>query len=415
MQKVVVAFCITLLIPLTSAALGAFSGQLTLRGSKETISPRSVLSPTLGESAYNRSVELRLMPEYRHDVNRIGLHYELVGSVNELNSLSLPEGLDAFTNRIPDDRLRFMDLSTRIASDDERIAYHRIDRLFWRRDAEWGSLTIGRSALTWGNGLIFNPMDLFNPFAPTDVERDYKLGDDLLLLNLYPADWNGGLDWQVLLVPRRDPRSGNLRADNSSLAIKAHFFTREAEWDLLASVHYDEPVLALGRVGTLGNAVWRMDASVTFARNGNTYLSTVANVDRSWSIGGRNWYGSLEFHFNSFGIRHYRNLLREVDLIQRLQRADLFTVGRMYLASSLQVELHPLLNLHLVGIANLEDPSGVLLPQVVWSVRQNLELTLGGNLHVGPAGTEFGGLPVPLTNQTVESPDRAYLWIKAFF
>jgi hypothetical protein len=22
--------------------------------------------------------------------------------------------------------------------------------------------------LTWGNGMLFNPMDLFNPFAPTD-------------------------------------------------------------------------------------------------------------------------------------------------------------------------------------------------------------------------------------------------------
>ena len=38
----------------------------------------------------------------------------------------------------------------------------------------WGVVCVGRQAVTWGNGLIFNPMDLFNPFSPVDIERDYK-------------------------------------------------------------------------------------------------------------------------------------------------------------------------------------------------------------------------------------------------
>ncbi len=394
----------------------SFSGQWTLRASHDAYSSQSVLAPAIGESAFNRSMEFRLMPDYRIDrENQLSLHYEVVGSVNELNAVSLPGGLDTFVSGIPDDGRRVMDLTSRISSDEERIVYHRIDRLSWRHDAGWGSLTLGRAAITWGNGLVFNPMDLFNPFAPTDVERDYKLGDDLVLMNLYPAGWNGGLDWQVLLVPRRDPATGSLRADHSSLAIKAHFFTAGAEWDLLASIHYDEPVFGVGRVGTLGNAVWRADATVTFGESGQTYVSAVANIDRSWTIGGLNWYGSLEFHYNSVGTDNYRSLLSEDDLIERLQRGELYTVGRTYLAPSLQVEVHPLVNLYLAGIVNLDDPSGVALPRVVWSVRQNLELTLGGSFSIGPEGTEFGGLPVPFSSQVSESPDRAYVWVKGYF
>jgi hypothetical protein len=123
----------------------------------------------------------------------------------------------------------------------------------------------------------------------------------------------------------------------------------------------------------------------------------------------------LEFHFNSVGTDHYESLLTEEDLIERLERGELYTVGRTYLAPSLQVELHPLVNLYLAGIVNLKDPSGVALPRLVWSVRQNLELTLGGSLNVGPAGTEFGGLPVPFTDQVLEAPDRAYVWLKGYF
>lgn len=397
-----------------SAALN-ISGQWTLRASHDDYSSQSVLFPVIGESAFNRSAELRLMTNYRTGANQFTLHYEGVGSISELATVDLPEGLDTFSAGIPDDRRRVMDLSSQFAGDEERLAYHRLDRLFWRHDTDWGSLTLGRTAITWGNGLVFNPMDLFNPFAPTDVERDYKLGDDLVLLDLYPADWNGGLDWQVLMVPRRDPLTWSLRADQSSLALKTHFFVGDVEWDLLASLHYDEPVLGFGRVGTIGSAVWRTDATVTFAKSGHTYFSAVANIDRSWTLGGLNWYGSLEFHYNSIGTNRYAFILTETELLNRLERGELYTIGRSYFSPSLQVELHPLVNLYLAGIVNLEDPSGVLLPRLTWSIRQNLELTLGSNVMIGPAGTEFGGLPLPLTENVLESPDRIYLWLKGWF
>ena len=38
--------------------------------------------------------------------------------------------------------------------------------------------------MSWGNGLVFQPMDLFNPFTPTAVDRDYKPGNDLLLVEM---------------------------------------------------------------------------------------------------------------------------------------------------------------------------------------------------------------------------------------
>jgi hypothetical protein len=32
----------------------------------------------------------------------------------------------------------------------------------------------------WGNGLVFQVLDLFNPFPPNAVDREYKPGSDML-------------------------------------------------------------------------------------------------------------------------------------------------------------------------------------------------------------------------------------------
>ena len=367
-----------------------FAGQLTARGG-------------YADADRDGSGELRLMPELTAGAaHRVILHYEAVGVVNRP---ALP----------PSDARRLFDLTHVWHADEDSIAYHRLDRLSYRHAAAWGTVTLGRGAITWGNGLVFNPMDLFNPFAPTDVERDFKLGDDLALLSLYPQDWNGNMEWQLLAVPRRDPLTGSLRASESSLALKGHLAAGEGEWDFLVARHYDETVIGLGRIGYLGDAVWRWDATVTFASGGHEFFSTVANLDYSWNWNGLNWYGSVEAHFNTFGTPDYAELPRNAPLLERLLRGELHTLGRAYVAPSLQVELHPLLNFFFSGIVNLEDPSAALLPRLVWNVRQDLELTFGGNLYLGGPGTEFGGLPPLALLSSIAPADRLYLWCTAWF
>ncbi|MGC9450014.1 MAG: hypothetical protein ACP5I4_01085 [Oceanipulchritudo sp.] len=366
------------------------SGQFNLRGGH-------------ADSDWEGSAELRLMPEIRPgDAHLFLLHYE---AAVLLGQVAFPPG----------DASRLFDLTGAWHDDDDRLACHRLDRLNYQYTADWGTLTLGREAITWGNGIVFNPIDLFNPFAPTDVERDYKLGDDLVLLSLHPASWNGHTGWQLLLVPRRDPVTGSLQAKQSSLALKGHLFAGEGEWDFLAAWHFDEAVVGLGRIGYLGNAVWRWDAILTFAEGDHHLFSTVANIDYSWNWDGLNYYGSLEFHYNTIGSPDYAGLAGEPLLLVRLARGEVFTLGRAYLAPSLQIELHPLVNLHLSAVLNLQDPSAVVLPRLIWNFRQDMEFTLGGATALGGPGTEFGGLRIPGFPEAGPDPDRLYLWLKAWF
>jgi len=330
------------------------------------------------------------------------------------------EGSPLFFGAPLNDDARFMDLTHTIKEDDSYILAQRLDRLNFTFKGDWGFACIGRQAVTWGNGLIFNPMDLFNPFPPADIQRDYKVGDDMALAQValpYSADL------QLLYVVRRDPDTNNVETDQNSLAGLLHFAVGTTEFDMMASRHFDDYVVGLGSSGIWGGAAWRLDTTATFLDDGqghNTrnYLSGVANLDYSWIWWGKNLYGLLEYYYNGLGESDYPGALSNPDIANRLTRGELFVLGKHYLSAEIQLELHPLFKIFFTGINNMHDPSGILQPRAVWNMTQNLEMKIGANIFYGDngdPGSEFGGFIIPGTNISSRSPNSAYLWFNYYF
>jgi hypothetical protein len=276
-------------------------------------------------------------------------------------------------------------------------------------------IRIGRQAVTWGNGFLFNPMDLFNPFSPTDIERDYKVGDDLIALQVSPTQLG---DFQLLYVPRRDPIGGDVEWEESSIAGKLHFARATTEFDIMGAKHFKDFVVGFGSSGYLRNAAWRLDVTWTFldADSGSDdYLSLVANLDYSWVWWGKNFYGFVECFYNGLGEGNYTKALENPDITERLSRGELFFLGKKYLSGHVRVELHPLFNIFVTLINNLDDPSGVLQPRAIWDVAKNFQITFGGNLFFGADDTEFGGFKLPDTDLLITTPTSAYLWLTYYF
>jgi hypothetical protein len=330
------------------------------------------------------------------------------------------EGSTLFFGAPLNDDRRLMDLTHTIKEEDRYILLQRLDRLNFALRPKWGFVRIGRQAVTWGNGLIFNPMDLFNPFPPADIQRDYKVGDDMALAQIaLPYS----VDLQLLYVVRRDPDSNNVEADRNSLAGLMHFAAGTTEFDIMATRHYDDYIVGLGSSGIWGGAAWRLDTTATFLNDGkgkNTknYLSGVANMDYSWVWWQKNFYGLLEYYYNGLGESDYPGALSNPDIANRLTRGELFVLGKHYLSAEIQVELHPLFKIFFTGINNMHDPSGILQPRAVWNVTQNLEMKIGANIFYGDngnPGSEFGGFIIPGTNIHSRSPNSAYLWFNYYF
>jgi hypothetical protein len=352
-------------------------------------------------------------------------HYEMVaagGDTRAANTKLMRRFAGApldplLASSVINDDQRLFHMSRTLVSEDDYTVYHRLDRLNVTFTPSWGSITVGRQALTWGNGMVFNPMDLFNPFEPTAVVRDYKVGDDMLLGQVYL----GGHEGQVLYVPRRDPATGDLCADRSSYAGKLHLTTGAMEMDFMAARHYDDNIIGWGASGYLGSATWRLNTvytSVGATYDQSDFLQIVANMDYAWQWGGKNIYGLLELFYNGLGEDNdYSQALSSPYLIDRLARGELFTIGRYYLACQFQIELHPLLRNDWTCLSNLRDPSGLLLPRLVWDATTNTQLILGAQLHWGAENTEYGGFYTSLEGQTIKTAprDQIYLWLTYSF
>ena len=313
------------------------------------------------------------------------------------------------------DKRRLLNLTKTIKETDDYLSWHRFDRLFFSIKPSWGDIIAGRQAITWGNGFIFNPMDLFNPFAPSDTIRDYKMGDDLISLRVNTQLLG---ECNLLYVPRRDVITQKVDFESSSAAGKLHFFTGDIEMDVLGAWHYNEIVLGLGTIGYVKDAAFRTDlvwSTLNDGKNLKGYFEFIVNIDYSWTWKEKNVYGFIEYYHNGLGRNNYTNALVDPEEMERIDRGELFALGKNYLSGQIQIELHPLFNIYLSVINNVRDPSGIIQPRAVFSVTQNSDLNFGASIFYGKKGSEYGGFLIPGTNYYTNAAPNAYVQFTYYF
>ena len=125
--------------------------------------------------------DLRLKFGWQKDRVGLAADYQFIAGKGDgfVLASSLPGNL-LIPRRVPSDQFRLMDLTHVISESSDSIVEHRLDRLYIDVTTTSAVARIGRQAISWGNGLIYTPMDFFNPFDPAAVDKEYKTGDDML-------------------------------------------------------------------------------------------------------------------------------------------------------------------------------------------------------------------------------------------
>ena len=333
----------------------------------------------------DHNVDLRLM--WQRDRGRLRVIVDHSTTAIGGDSVQLGGGGSGFVlEQVPGaDGNRLFDLSWQVAESGGARLLHRFDRLAVAyRTPRWG-VTVGRQAVSWGAGLVFQPMDLLSPFAPTSVDQDYKPGDDLLLIERL---FESGADLQVLAVGRRSGGRADWAA--SSVAAKYRGMAGEVEFELLGARHRGEQVFGLGWRVPLGGALARTDIVWTKTRAGGSVVSGVLNADYSLAAFGTLFHLFAEYHHNGFGVRSLPDEPLPRPLRERLARGEVFLRMRDYLAIGVSFRWHFLVQQSVSMITNLGDGSRLLQAAVTYDPSDAARLQAGFAKPFGDAGDEFG-------------------------
>jgi hypothetical protein len=345
-----------------------------------------------GNPALDGNLDLRLMWtgqrgrwELRVDHTTIAL----AGDTYEFNQVSR----GALDQTPTDDERRALELTWSLQKEDDYRLYHRFDRLALHYRAEGWGFTMGREAVSWGSGKAFNPLDLFAPFAPTTVDRDYKPGEDLLMFDTL---LDSGGDLQALAVFRRDP-DGNRELDEGSYGGKWRSFVGAAELELVLGSHYDETVTAVSLRFPLGGALVQTDWLATDVEAADEWkISGVVNIDYSFSLADKTAYVFGEYYRNGFGRNQSPVDLTELPvwLSERLQRGELFSLMKDYLALGGSYQWHALLMQSTTWLLNLHDKSSLLQTNLTYEPGDHQRLEAGFTVTAGGRGNEYGRIAV---------------------
>lgn len=282
-----------------------------------------------------------------------------------------------------------------------RVGYE-LDQAVYRLRGDAFSLGAGRQPIDWGSGRLWQPLNVFGAFAPTDLDTEFKPGIDALTADWYPSAFSS-LTGAVVLA------SGDGNNGKTSAALRYRGAVgAQSEMSLLAGRVTGHTVLGGSFEGAWGGTGWRVEAAhYRLGRPGGSAWFAIAGVDRQLGDG---TVVVAEWHRNTHGARTRRELAAPgpdspgpAGLRQQL--------GRDVLGIALERQLTPLLaGSYLLLAAPLEDDNGGTAFSVAhqvgltYSLGDESDLLLSALLANGKGlgadggiRSEFGHLPANAT------------------
>jgi len=299
----------------------------------------------------------------------------------------------------------------------------RMDRLSLRLRFSNMDIKVGRQPVSFGSAWFFTPLDLVAPFSPTVIDREYKPGIDALRADIYI-----GTAGQLTAVAAY---AGSWSLDG--LVLAGHGRVSLGLWDiclLLGAIHEDF-VLGLDAAGSIGGISLRAATTLTVPpeeAGEEPYLRLVVGADYRFA-NGVTVLG--EFYYQGTGeITPSRYL--DFAASPRFVRGELWSMGHLYTAVSVAVEINPILSVNAALTVNMLDGSSLLSPGFSWSISDNADLVAGAMISLGkrPEDLEladlFGADGMPIGEADFAQvfrprsefglyPQTAYLQINSYF
>lgn len=252
------------------------------------------------------------------------------------------------------------------------------DRLNMQVELKDVKITLGRQAVSWGVSFFWPALDLFAPFSPRQIDREYKAGVDAVRFTIPLGSFS-----EVELI------GGSLGSSlNRSGAVGALIRLNAGSADvgfMGGRFHRDTVAGAfvtadLRGTGLRGEVAWTEsgaaeDALLDRQRFWRGSFGLMRQVMPSVSL-------TVEMAWNGFGTgeaSEYQAFL-EAD---RLLRGEVNALARAYTGVSTSWLLHPLFTFNQTLLLNWDDHSSLSISTLSWSAGNNSEVLVGAQLGLG--------------------------------
>lgn len=184
-------------------------------------------------------------------------------------------------------------LSNSSGEGDSERADYVVDRAALRLHGDRHSVGVGRQPVDWGSGRLWQPLNVFGAFAPTDLDTEYKPGIDAAVAEWFPTPFSSLTG--AFVLSRRDGETN----DNSAALRYRSLVGEESELTLLAGRVIGSNVIGGAFESAVGGTGWRVEAArYSLGHKDEDAWFAVAGIDRRFEDGTT---VVAELHHNTHG------------------------------------------------------------------------------------------------------------------
>ena len=273
----------------------------------------------------------------------------------------------------------FFDLSILWTNGNSHALHTIFDRLNLTYEKGKLSIIAGRQRVNWGMTFIWNPNDIFNSYSFFDFDYEERPGTDAIQINYYTsATAQVGLVYEL---------SDSLKG--SSLAVRYRWNAKTYDFQLFGGYQRQQMVLGGGWAGDIKGAGFRGEATYFVPSSElDQENQLVASMDLDYAFP-KGLILQMSYLFNSTGSNDSEGDYAAFYL-DRLLTAQTLSPVKHNLFFQGSYPVTPIINVNLATMLNPADGSWFIGPTVDWSVVENFDFLVSGQLFRGDPMTLFG-------------------------
>jgi hypothetical protein len=281
---------------------------------------------------------------------------------------------------------QYWTLRSNYAEGDSYYALHGLYRANMTLSRGEFDLRVGRQRIAWGTGRFWSPTDLLNPFSPVRIERDERAGVDAAL-----AEYKLGALSRASAVYAPSHADGR-----SSGALRWHDNVAATDYSVMAGRFAGDRVVGGDLAGQVADTGVRAELTHTRSEAGPTFWRALAGIDYAFP---NTLSLTAELYYNGAGATSTHDYDFAALFSGKVQ-----SLARPYFGGYAGYDITPLLKSNNYAVANFRDGSWFFSPTLTYSVRTDLDVTLGAQIFRGRSGSEYGAFA-----------DVYYLQVQSFF